>query len=218
MGQIADVLQGRGDTDEALRIRREEQLPVYERLGDVRSRAVTMGKIADILQGRGETDEALRIRREEQLPVFERLGDVRSRAVTMGQIADILQGRGETDEALRIHREQLPVYDRLGEVRSRAVTLLRIAGALMAAGGLEDGRIQEIADALSESFNIARQLGLADGIGFVGVQLAQVLVRGGRRTETLGVLELAEAAFQKLGSAAGITQVASLREEIRGTE
>ena len=85
------MLQARGEFDEALRIRREEELPVYERLGDVRSRAVTMGKIADVLQARGEIDEALRIRREEQLPVYERLGDVRSRAVTMGQIADVLR-------------------------------------------------------------------------------------------------------------------------------
>ena len=50
---------------------------MYERLGDVRSRAVTLGKIADILAARGEQDEALRIRREEELPVYERLGDVR---------------------------------------------------------------------------------------------------------------------------------------------
>ena len=90
MGQIADILQSRGDLDGALRIRREEELPVYERLGDVRSRAVTMGQIADILQSRGDLDGALRIRREEELPVYERLGDVRSRAVTMGKIADIL--------------------------------------------------------------------------------------------------------------------------------
>jgi hypothetical protein len=40
-GQIADILQARGETDEALRIRREEQLPVYQRLGDVRSRALS---------------------------------------------------------------------------------------------------------------------------------------------------------------------------------
>ena len=68
MGKIADILQSRGEVDEALRIRREEQLPVYERIGDARSRAVTMGKIADILQSRGEVDEALRIRREERAP------------------------------------------------------------------------------------------------------------------------------------------------------
>ena len=51
MGKIADVLQARGELDEALRIRREEELPVFERLGDVRARAVTMGRIADVLQG-----------------------------------------------------------------------------------------------------------------------------------------------------------------------
>ena len=44
MGKIADILQARGELDEALRIRREEELPVYERLGDVRSEAVTQGQ------------------------------------------------------------------------------------------------------------------------------------------------------------------------------
>ncbi|MFN8517778.1 MAG: hypothetical protein U0841_35425, partial [Chloroflexia bacterium] len=105
-GLLAAVSEARGELDEALRIRREDELPVYERLGDARSRATTMGNIADILQARGELDEALRIRRKEQLPVHERLGDVRERAVTMGKIADILQARGELDEALRIRREE----------------------------------------------------------------------------------------------------------------
>ena len=71
-GAEADVLYARGELGEALRIRREEELPVYEKLGDVRSRAVTLGKIADVLYARGELDEALRIRREEELPVYEK--------------------------------------------------------------------------------------------------------------------------------------------------
>ena len=91
LGKIADVLQARGQLDEALRIRQEEQLPVYERLGDVRSWAVTLGQIAYVLQARGQLDEALRIRQEEELPIYERLGDVRERAVTLGKIADVLQ-------------------------------------------------------------------------------------------------------------------------------
>ncbi|MCK6523170.1 hypothetical protein L6R49_17245, partial [Myxococcota bacterium] len=49
-GLRADIHEARGQLDEALRIRMEEELPVYERLGDVRSKAVTMGQIADILQ------------------------------------------------------------------------------------------------------------------------------------------------------------------------
>jgi len=131
----ADVLQDRGQLDEALRIRQKEELPVYERLGDMRSRAVTLGKIADVYQARGQWDEALRIRQEEQLPVYERLGDVRERAVTLGKIADVYQARGQWDEALRIRqKEELPVYERLGDVRSRAVTLGRIADVYQARG------------------------------------------------------------------------------------
>ncbi len=130
-GKIADILQARGQLDEALRIRTEDQLPVLERLGEVRSIAITKGKIADILQARGQLDEALRIRTEDQLPVLERLGEVRSIAITKGKIADILQARGQLDEALRIRTEdQLPVLERLGEVRSIAITKGKIADIL----------------------------------------------------------------------------------------
>ncbi|MCP4896911.1 MAG: hypothetical protein GY906_08035, partial [bacterium] len=113
--------------------------PVYARLGDVRSEAVTQGKIADIMQVRGKLDDALRLLREEVLEAFERLGDVRSKAVTQGQIANILQARGELDEALRIRTEvELPVYESLGDVRSMAVTKSQIAGILQARGALDE--------------------------------------------------------------------------------
>ncbi|EGV27492.1 AAA ATPase, partial [Thiorhodococcus drewsii AZ1] len=139
-GEIADILQARGQLEEALRIRTEEQLPVYERLGDVRSKAVTQGKIADILQARGQLEEALRILTEEVLAAFERLGDVRSKALTQGQIADILQARGQLDEALRIRtEEELPVYERLGDVREKAVTQGKIADILQARGQARGG-------------------------------------------------------------------------------
>ena len=105
-GRIADLLEARGELDEALRIRTEEQLPVFERLGDVRLAAIAKGQIADILQVRGDLDEALRVRTEEQLPALERLGDVRSVAITKGRIAGILQARGELDEALRIRTDE----------------------------------------------------------------------------------------------------------------
>ncbi len=137
-GELAGLLESIGDLDEALRIYREEELPVYERLGDVWARAVTLGKIADVLQARGEYDEALRIRQEEQLPVYERLGDVRSRTVTLGQIADVLQARGQYDAALRIYREVLPAFERLGDVRLRAVTLGKIADVLQARGQYDE--------------------------------------------------------------------------------
>ncbi|MEW6218888.1 MAG: tetratricopeptide repeat protein [Thermodesulfobacteriota bacterium] len=73
-GQLADILEVRGQLDEALRIRTEEELPVYERLGDVRSMAITQGKIADILQARGQLDEALAVL-HQAAAAFAKLGN-----------------------------------------------------------------------------------------------------------------------------------------------
>ena len=52
-GLRANVLAARGEVDEALRIRREEQLPVYERLGDVRALLVGRANLALTLLRRG---------------------------------------------------------------------------------------------------------------------------------------------------------------------
>ena len=137
--QVADMLQARGQLDEALCIYREQLLPTFERLGDLRSKAGIMYKIAEVLQARGQLDEALRIRQEEVLPIFERLGDERSRALTLTQIAEVLQARGQLDEANRLLRQEvLPVYERLGDLRSKAVTMLHIANMLQARGQLDE--------------------------------------------------------------------------------
>jgi tetratricopeptide (TPR) repeat protein len=104
MGKIADILQARGELDKALDIRQQEQLPVYERLGDVREKAVTMGKIADILQSRGELDKALEIRQQEELPVYERLGNVRGLLICRTKIALLLHERDAETNKEEIER------------------------------------------------------------------------------------------------------------------
>jgi len=78
-----------------LRIRREEELPVFEKLGDVLNRAITLGKVADIHEARGQLDEALRIRREDALPVFEKLGNVRELLVGRANLALIHLARNQ---------------------------------------------------------------------------------------------------------------------------
>jgi hypothetical protein len=144
-----------------LRIRREEQLPVFDRLGDVRERAVTLGKVADVLEARGELDEALRIRREEELPVYDRLGDVRSRAVVLGKVADVLMARGEVDEALRTYREEvLPALERLGDVRMLVVGRVHLALALLRRGRAED--VGQVAEHLVWAHRAARSRGYVE--------------------------------------------------------
>ena len=52
-GRIADIHQAMGRLDEALRIRRQEELPVYEEIGDARERAMVLAKVADVLRYQG---------------------------------------------------------------------------------------------------------------------------------------------------------------------
>jgi tetratricopeptide (TPR) repeat protein len=185
-GLRADILQTRGDLEEALRIRQEEELPVYELLGDVHSRAITLGKVADILQMRGELKEALRIRQEEELPVYEFLGDVRSRAITLGQVADILQVRGELKEALRtLKDEALPAFEQLGDVRERAITLRKVADIFQAQGGLEEA-LHTLKDEVLPAFERlgdVRERAIALG------QVADILQERGELEEALRILK-----------------------------
>ncbi len=138
-GKIADILQRRGDLEEALRIRREEELPVYERLDDEHSQAITQAQIAEILQSRGDLEAALRIIRDQALPVFERLRDLRSSAIAQGQIADILQLQGDLEEAIKIYRNDvLPAYEKLEDVHMLLVGRGELAIKLAQRGRPED--------------------------------------------------------------------------------
>jgi tetratricopeptide (TPR) repeat protein len=212
---IADILQARGQVDDALRIYREEQLPAYERLGDVRAKAVTMGQIADIVQARGQLDEALRIRQEEQLPVYERLGDVRAKAVTMGKIADILKARGQFDEALRIFQEKLlPVFEHLGHERSKVVTMGRIADILQDRGQLDEAlRLHE------DRALIYKSLGDSSGLAHVQFSVARLMLERGDHEggDIQAIYENLAAAFEinlKSGRADAIAAIGSLLAQI----
>ncbi|GGN93709.1 hypothetical protein GCM10010112_82280 [Actinoplanes lobatus] len=198
---IADILYRRSEYDEALRIYREEALPVYERLGDARSVAVTWGQVADVLFRRGEYDEVLRIRREVELPVYERLGDARSVAVTWGQVADVLFRRGEYDEALRIYREvQLPVYERLGDARSVAVAWGQVADVLFERGEYDEAlRVyREVQLPVYERLGDAREVALTWG------KVADVLFERGEYDEAADLQAERLRAHERLGDPDGI--------------
>ena len=112
-GSIADILRARGELDEALRIRTEEQLPVFQRLGDVREVAVTQSRIADILEARGELDEALALH-EECLATNRRLGDIDAIAASLWSIAQIELDRQQFEQALPRLAEAWPLVVKLG--------------------------------------------------------------------------------------------------------
>ncbi|BAJ27690.1 MULTISPECIES: CHAT domain-containing protein [Kitasatospora] len=196
-GKIADILEQRGEMEEALRIRQEVELPEYQRIGDTREAAITWGQIADILHQRGQVDEALRIRQEVELPEYQRIGDTHSIAVTWGQIADILHQRGQVDEALRIRQEvQLPEYERIGDTRSATVTWGRIADTLHQRGEVEEAlRIrQEVQLPAFERIGDTRSTAVTWG------RIADTLHQRGEVEEALRIRqEVQLPAFERIG-------------------
>jgi tetratricopeptide (TPR) repeat protein len=194
MGYFADIAYWRGDYDEALRIRREVELPVYDRLGDTRSAAVAWGKIADIAYQRGDYDEALRIHREVELPVYERLGDTRSTAVTWNEIAGIAYQRGDYDEAAELQRKVLEVNRQLGDLDGIATVSWDLAKIDLAR---EDD--ESALPRLMESFQIFGRLQRPDGIAAVGWALGQLLMAAGQTDLARRVLGDALAAATIVG-------------------
>jgi tetratricopeptide (TPR) repeat protein len=177
-----------------LRILTDEQLPVYERLGDVRERAVTMGRIADILYRRGDLDEALRIRQQEELPVYERLGDVRERALAMGKIADILLQKGDPIAARHLQEERLETHQQMADSDGTANALWNLAQI-----DLAERKIGDAVPRIVEAYNINSKLGRADGIAVVGMVLGQILAAGGQLEAARLVLQRSAEMFLKLG-------------------
>jgi tetratricopeptide (TPR) repeat protein len=173
MGKIADILQARGELDEALRLLRDEVLAIFERLGDVRSKAVTMGQIADILQARGELDEAL-VLQEQRLPIARRLDDIDSLAHVLYSRASIrLQRRDHERGGLQ------EIYEDLAEAFEFSCKLGRpdfISGVgwllaqVLTLGGLRDEALS-VLDAVEAAW---RKLGNAQGLAEVAELRARI--------------------------------------------
>ena len=138
MGRVADILQARGELDEALRIRREETLPVYERLGDVHSRAVALYRIARLLIEAGGLDDARALEihavASEAFTIARRLKLANGVAHTGALLAQILARAGRISEALPVLDEAEAAFAKLSNaagvahVREIRKTLTESAG------------------------------------------------------------------------------------------
>jgi tetratricopeptide (TPR) repeat protein len=195
---MAHILMMRGQLEDALRIYKEECLPVFERLGDDPGRAVTLGRMADTLRMRGQLEAALRIYQDEVLPVFKRLGDLHGCAVTWGRIADILEMHGRVDEAMRIRiQEELPVFETLGDIYNRAITWGKIAIAYWR-NGRRDEAIRILAD---EQLTVYEELNDVHGLLIAQTNLAVLYLERnepGDRDKAAELLRRARTAAERL--------------------
>lgn len=197
LGLLGDALLARGSFDEAIVLLEEKAVPILDKFGKTRERAIIVCKIAYILQLRERFAEALKLLREEALPAFDEVKDIRSRAVTLGMIADTLQAQGELDSALRIRQtEELPIYEMLGEPRSTAITIGKVATVFHARSEHEKAlqilqKQKPLIEALGEMRELALCLGrIAESLYGLG-QIEEAIQT--RQTEQIPIL-------QRLGS------------------
>ena len=153
-----------GDVDEALKLLKEE-LEVYEQLGDIRSRAVTLGDIARIYVDMGDVDEALKLH-NERLEVYEQLGDLEGKANALWAIAQIEIGREKYKDALQHLTESYDILLKIGSLEGISSVGLNFGMLLCSINENERGR--EVLRRSEEGF---RKLGREDL-----VQLAQKII------------------------------------------
>ena len=184
----------RGDYDEALRIRREIELPPSSGSATPAPPPSPGAASPTSPTSAGDYDEALRIRREIELPVYERLGDTRDAAVTWGSIADIAYQRGELptrrlncrENGWRSTRARRPRRDRRGQLGpgpDRSCTR-GLSGGLPPADrvGPDSPAVQR-----------------PDGIATVGLLMGQLLMAAGQADLARQVLGDARAAAYQDG-------------------
>ena len=192
----ADVHQTRGQSDEALRILRDEILPVLKHPDDSAQIAHMYGRIADICETSGDGDEANRIRNNEVLPTLDLLGDKRSKAIAKEKIAGLSMQRGRWDEAREVlQNEVLPVYKELEDVRSTAIANASLMRVLT-----ETGDLEKAAQLVSEVGPVLQRLGDARAWANATVNFSAFLVAIERYDEAIQTLrEQVCPIFQAIG-------------------
>jgi tetratricopeptide (TPR) repeat protein len=106
-GQAAQ-LRSEGELEQALQVRREQELPIYEELGDTRAQTVVLGEIADLLAALGRTDEASKVLEEQMLPRADRLGDARLQARASSKALQLRRARSPTRSAKQAESSPAP--------------------------------------------------------------------------------------------------------------
>lgn len=172
-------------------------------------------EMADLRAALGQAQEAEKSLRQEALAIAERLGDKPSQSLIHSKIADLQAAAGDFDAALAEQQRRLPLTE-LDDLAGLAHIKFSCAQLRLQRGDHRQGAAQAIFEELADAYSIAKKLGQADGVGSIGLLLAQMLALGGEREAALRVTNEAEAAFRHLDDNANVAQVLSLREAIVG--
>ena len=115
MGKIADILSSRGEWEEALRIRQEDELPVYERLGALDSIAHAHWSIACIKDAQRRDQEVFE-HLEKSYRLVLQLGRLDGIIVVGTELGQRLCEAGQTEAGIAILKRSQEGLLKLGRV------------------------------------------------------------------------------------------------------
>lgn len=173
-------------------------------------------ELADLCIALGQVKEAEDNLRQQALPIAKRLGEIPVTLIILGKLADLLAARGELDAAIEQQQERRQLAEGQAHDATLAHIKFSIAQLRLQRGDHRQGAAQAIFEDLADAYSIVKKLGQADGVGAIGLVLAQMLALGGDRAAALKVADTAEAAFRHLDDHANVEQVQSLRDAISG--
>ena len=149
---LSELLNARGNLNEALQIRRAQQ-KYYRAVNDMNRFQAILGNQATILTIQGELDEAMKLFREQE-GVCREIGNKKGLQTTLGNQALILADRGKLDEAMILHKEKERICREIDNKKGLQTTLNNQANILY-----DQGEFDEAMRLYKESELISRELG-----------------------------------------------------------
>jgi len=139
LDELAQILLESGQTEAAIAIRRDQELPLVQRLGDEVEIAFALGNLSFALQTGGHTEASIAMLRDRVLPAFDRLRQLP--ALCLGQIrlaSALLQVQRVSEATDVITKQAIPIATFLDYS-----DLLADANSVLSACLAQQGRYKE---------------------------------------------------------------------------
>lgn len=117
---VGDILAQRGDTDEAMKVRKQE-IRCFEEEGMDLAVAAANGRLAELLARIGEAKKALQIYEDIELPAYRLHGLAREESIVLGKIGALHRSAGDHSAASAVFKDREKAAIALGDPREFAV-------------------------------------------------------------------------------------------------
>ncbi len=197
IGGQAQVLQMRGDLDEAMALHQEAGR-ICQETGDSSGLARALNGLAVVLKLQGNLEGAMALHREQER-IFREMGNKSGLQATLGNQGMILQELGDLDGAMALHREAERICRELGDKAGLSACLGTQAPILKLRGDLDGAMALR-----KEQERICRGLGDKAGLKWALGEQAVILQHQGDLDGAMTLLKENERICRELEDKGGL--------------